>query len=607
MENSRAVKTILVTMGAVLVLSLCAQGFLSTQKAYAWDNVSTHPVINEFAFNNFVGQWMPYDPYLKNANLQGGLATGLAWDPTDGTSWFSATAKTPVKRQKNIQEWLISGGFSADEPEFPMSLVHFYDPVRMPHYLTDTINDLPAGVGTWNNPNTDAYQWAFESTDNVFSFANGETYFQSALASRDSSDINYGKAWRSVGETMHLISDMTVPAHVRNDAHIPWGNLYDPMEYFADSGDVQAYGTGYPATSDFGSYNTAYTTDKDIRTLFKEVATWTNQSFFSRDTVPQYNSNTTPNGKLAYPSPKVTINPTATEYYTTNFDGNKNFPLARAAITGLIWKTPYLVVDQTVFDAQRKVLIPTAIKASAAVMDAFLPRFQVIIDKVEPDTKIKGNYVISAHIKQIPTREWPHDLIIRNGAHIVVNGVDTVVTTDTNLDNKDTLNTIKISLPAKEGNSVSANYVLGGYEVYSDNYKISASSTVPVATPSSKPAPTTKPTAAPAVGVVLESASTLSVMPSMNGGSIITLYTNTRMVNPGKPAEFSFTVNGKPGTFTGAQLREYEFGVHGIELSTDMDIPYGAANVTVSYSGNDAVAEDGSRLASFSNHLVITK
>lgn len=197
-----------------------------------------------------------------------------------------------------------------------MSLDHFYDSIRDPSHLTDLINDLPTGIGKWYNPETDAYQWAFESTANPYSFPNGEQYYQMALASKDPKTVDYGKAWRSVGETMHLISDMTIPAHVRNDAHVPYGNLYDPLEYFTDVSDVTLYGTGFAATSDFGSYNTAYSKDKDIRSLFKEEATWTNNNFFSRDTVPQYQSDVSPNGKPAYSSPAVNIDPAFTGYIT---------------------------------------------------------------------------------------------------------------------------------------------------------------------------------------------------------------------------------------------------------------------------------------------------
>lgn len=489
MEDIRAIRIAVIS---ILLLLLCTQG------AYAWNNIGVHPGINEYAYNGFIGQYMRSDPYLKQSSLDGGLTTGEAWDPQDSTSSFDR--KTAI-RKKSIKNWLVEGGFSADEPEVPMSLVHFYDPLRDPHYLTDWVNNLPDNIPWtgYNNPHIDAYQWAFERSDNPYGFSNGKQYYADAMASTDPNTVDYGKAWRSVGETMHLISDMTVPAHVRNDAHIPYLNFYDPLEYFTDSTDVDLYGTGYSATTDFGIYHTAYSSGQDIRDLFKKEATWTNQNFFSRDTVPQYNSGTTPNGKPAYPAPNVNIDPSFTGYYTTTLDGNTSFPLARQAFTGILWKTPYLVVDQNVCNAQRSVLIPTSIKSSEAVLDAFLPRFQVVIDNVVPDTENAGDYVVTAHITHVPTREWPNDLTIRNGAHVVIDSVDNSVTTDTNLDNNDNLNRIRFKAPAIEGSSITVYYDLGGYKISSKPFTVEAQPE-PTAAPTTAqygPTPSAVPTPAP--------------------------------------------------------------------------------------------------------------
>ena len=43
-------------------------------------------------------------------------------------------------------------------------------------------------------------------------------------------------AWRSLGETMHLIADMSVPSHVRNDSHpeLEWTQFITD-KYRADS------------------------------------------------------------------------------------------------------------------------------------------------------------------------------------------------------------------------------------------------------------------------------------------------------------------------------------------------------------------------------------
>lgn len=179
--------------------------------------------------------------------------------------------------------------------------------------------------------------------------------------------------------------------------------------------------------------------------------------------------------------------------------------MARASIAGLIWKMPYLVVDQNVCNAQRSILIPTSIKSSAAVLDAFLPRFKVVVDDAKPDPDHEGNYVVTSHIEHIATREWPNDLIIRNGAHVVVGSKDIAVTVDQNLDNHDNLNKIKLSVPANKDSTIFVYYDLGGYKISSASHKVPAATPTPTIKPSARPAtplPTTstKPGRTPARG-----------------------------------------------------------------------------------------------------------
>ncbi len=149
MENSRAIRAMRIILAAVIVLSPFVLVGAGTERTFGWDNVEGHPFINEFAYNNFVGQWMPSDQYLKQASLDG-TARGESWELRDGTSFVDRI--DPHIRTKSIKDWLMEGGFSADEPELDMSLVHFYDPVREPHYLTDTINEIPLSAGKCITP-----------------------------------------------------------------------------------------------------------------------------------------------------------------------------------------------------------------------------------------------------------------------------------------------------------------------------------------------------------------------------------------------------------------------------------------------------------------------
>ncbi|HEY3273953.1 MAG TPA: hypothetical protein VGJ92_09335 [Methanocella sp.] len=477
MENFRSVKILLAAAAAsAVLLLLCSPG------ALAYNNMNAHPSINGYAYETFVNVYMPYDQYLKTASLDGGKVWGEAWDLEDGGNWHDRM--DPVKREKAIWEWIKDAGFSADEPEMDMALIHFYDPVRTPHYLTDTVNDV-FGEKAYVNPETDAYQWAFTYSGNPYSFEIGKAYYKDALAGIYPDSLNYGKAWRSVGETMHLISDMTIPAHVRNDGHIPYAWLWDPLEYFTGSSHVDGYSFYDPSTS-LGNFHSAYSGETDIRTLFKNEALWTNTKFFSGDTVPRYGKTTMGNGEALYPSPTVTWSPSFEGYITATVDG-RTLKMARQSLTGIIWKEPYLVVDQTVCDDQRSILIPTAIKSSTAVLDAFLPRFKVVLDSVKPDPEDPDYYLVKAHIEHIVTREWPNDLTIRNGAFISIDDIDTPVYIDDNWASDDNLNKIEVSIEAKTGDNVQVYYNLGGYQVCSVKYKIPEVSPTPTPTATEEP------------------------------------------------------------------------------------------------------------------------
>lgn len=109
---------------------------------------------------------------------------------------------------------------------FFSALRHFYDPTNPDEpYLTDHVWDLAdvvlKGVG---DQKMDAKTWALEGparnsyAENFYSWKKGIYYMGIAVKSDETVTKNkyFAEAWRSLGETMHLLADMTVPAHVRN-------------------------------------------------------------------------------------------------------------------------------------------------------------------------------------------------------------------------------------------------------------------------------------------------------------------------------------------------------------------------------------------------------
>ncbi|MDD9303989.1 MAG: hypothetical protein HUK40_17240 [Desulfobacter sp.] len=162
-------------------------------------------------------------------------------------------------KKLTFADWLIEGGFSADEPEIWMGLRHFFDPITG-LYLTDFSHDWTTTIGNetvkrlTGRPEMDARTWALVGPaknnfkPNPWTWEKGIGYMQKALACTDSpgkKDDLYAAAWRCLGETMHLMVDMTVPAHVRNDSHPGiWdkknGLAPDPYEDFANEELIRA-------------------------------------------------------------------------------------------------------------------------------------------------------------------------------------------------------------------------------------------------------------------------------------------------------------------------------------------------------------------------------
>ncbi|MCD1294383.1 hypothetical protein CUJ83_05140 [Methanocella sp. CWC-04] len=502
MENRRTlIKAAYSALFLLLFICVCGQ-------ASAYDNLEVHPDINEAAVDYFNDYILKDDPYLKNAVLSERQCYGYAFDPEYRRSYTEAIGSVPEQLiKKTPADWISYGGFSADEPEGPMAFRHFYDPLNSQPWLTDDeqiyIAVAQEIVPSLKNPQITAVDWAFHSLDikycNEYSFPEAKKDFKLAMENGEAYNEYYGMAWRGVGETMHLMADMTVPSHVRNDGHLPYINpdLYETKVKAIDVEVNKDY-----AYSEALNYKCTYQGQNTLNSLMKDTALWTNRNFFSLDTVEQYGTGVYSDGKAAHPSPALTMTPSSDGYFYYKPEGFEfkygEYKLARDSVLTryMVIKKPLAVMDYRVVLDQEELLIPTAIRSSASVLDAFLPRFQVIIDDVSEDTENPGYYIMKSHVKHIKTQEWQTAPLIGNGAHVVINGVDYVYKPRSG----EYLNTLDVSLKAKPGDTVQVYYDLGGYIVYSDVYTIPgfvATPTIkPTATPTIKPSVTPTPTPA---------------------------------------------------------------------------------------------------------------
>jgi hypothetical protein len=486
----------------------------------AWNNADAHMEINSLAFESFTLDKMTKDPTFLNACLCGSDTLGSAWDKSDGTQQLIQKYSPGQNiKQKPMKQWIVQGGFSADEPEGPMALRHFYDPTKNSgeSWLTDSqflTNFLSRFSSTIHNPKIDAKTWALDfgdrgdegattaerlSLSQDYSWYDAKKYFIMALASDSDYNMYYGMSWRGVGETMHMVSDMTVPAHVRNDGHAalgaygPFGLIGpktlilgtrlaffdpDPIEFFTDDADVIKYSKGSPSSG--------ILYDKPIDTLMDSLAIWTNRNFVSKDTIPIPGQSKMANGDPVYRSPKLTGGKVDNGYIWHDVDGSPTRMVRMKNIYTLgIWKTDEYTheIDDAVKYSQNAILVPTAIKASTTVLDRFLPRFEATM-KVTQKTSGSPTYTMSGSLKfNDKYNEWGPMLQeklgstkfkVNNGAYVIVNGQRTKISKRANGDYTE----FTTDFSAEPGDIVSLEYDFGGYIIEATPYTIPGSKTV---------------------------------------------------------------------------------------------------------------------------------
>ncbi len=462
----------------------------------AYGNIEAHPIINRCAIDYFEKSIAPYDPLLKNTSIrEEGNVAGYAWDYTGGDSRVRIGGRDSISKPKDkpLVDWIVDGGFSADEPEYTMALVHFFDP-KNPNqpYLTDQQFLVKFGELCWDgqliNPEISAVDWAFDRDLGSgyyiqdYSWNDGLRYYREALASPSCCNEKYGQAWRAVGETMHLVSDMTVPAHVRNDGHV-WS---DPYEDSVGAWEVTHYKNGPFLNLD---YDHGTLQDVMIR-----IATKVNEEFYSADTTPTgyrvsgSDSYSYTPGRYSQPSLKgLTADADGYYYYPTDRKLAREVlttfkPTSPPKYTYTVTNEPLVLVygynlDEKVLTDQRRVLIPTAIRASAEVLDRFLPRFEatLLIDKTDPDNP-NSPYFVDSTLMQVRTNPdaWSgyDDLIVRNGAYIawIPPGSDKVKYSEAMLLGPD--NRYNNIMTFEPGTKVYMYYDLGGYVIKSNEVEI---------------------------------------------------------------------------------------------------------------------------------------
>lgn len=445
----------------LLCCTLATQAYDNDSRDTAGNNLfkgGPHRTINDLALIRWSDSRT--DPLLKRYQLT--TDTELQ-GPTIIDSGLEQV--TTADRAGTFRWWLDEGGFTADEPELYNSFRHFYDPKSLGgvSYLTDHLDELNyvyraliftsklghavgAIAGTDVNPRVNARDWAISGEANNGFGANqycwnkGIAYMKAAFVETNGKQKQrlFAQAWRSLGETMHLIGDMSCVPHVRNDSHpgkaigcTYFGNndpnqgylKNDPYELLCNETLVRASAGGSvdPAAKDLidGA--------KTLPEIFDAVATYTQEHFFSADTIAgTYVKNpgtptqqevtvTSANGRHAYPFPvlRSCTFDKATGYLVKTVNGRPVRMCHELWMSSIGWGDPAKQGPQVTVDCvkdQAAILVPVAIYANARLLDLFMPRVDVQITGVDAQAN-----TLAGTITHQPGGFYPDKLVYTQG------------------------------------------------------------------------------------------------------------------------------------------------------------------------------------------------
>jgi hypothetical protein len=205
---------------------------------YAFENVKTHPAMTERAAITST-----IDNYLKNQiGLNDGINTELFYD-------FSFEIKSRIERAewdggkttRTLLEWLKVGSAIEDTDLYPVKprrpRHHFYDPYR--NTGLNNRDDNPNFHGgpevAMNFKGGSALMWAvngtapYAPTSNEQAWHNARTDLYSSLTEnlKDDREKYLAMTFLDLGCVLHMLEDMGVPAHTRNDFLFAHYRKYD--------------------------------------------------------------------------------------------------------------------------------------------------------------------------------------------------------------------------------------------------------------------------------------------------------------------------------------------------------------------------------------------
>lgn len=415
MKLKKAYRIILAALLGLILQENYADGF---------DNIETHPKITKSAIeysllNNYL---------IHQLDFKDGIAT-----------------KIPSDTQKTIRFWLEEGSKLEDIPNCRASN-HFHNPLRL--WSEAAMSDQPLWLDviclgwkpwysnvTWATGYLSPAGTPISRDSQEMGWDNAREYYYLALTSTFNTDREayFAKTFQAMGQVLHLLEDMAVPAHVRNDfaSHLTFNGITDmnPINWFGNPFEFyvkthpEVIASANPVFSSFVNprltdfWDTDQYTGQDPSTLISlslGIAEFTNSNYFSDDTIP--NNNPTSEHTFLFPQVNSTNTQICEDYepgttdirkYISRKDRGATCSPASEMRTADHFATPsllnedYLItndniptlklwLDDNVHNTYANDLLPRAVGYSAGLLDYF---FRGKIDFVA-DSNTPGSYVI---------------------------------------------------------------------------------------------------------------------------------------------------------------------------------------------------------------------
>ncbi len=240
--------------------------------------------------------------------------------------------------------WIKQGTIDEDNPT--RWLNHFYDPVY--------------NHGIWfGKQQLSAKEW-YNNPSAQKNFSLGDYTWGRALA--ELKDGNEKEAFKGLGHLIHLLSDMTVPAHTRNDIHV----VGDSYEQFLK----------YNWRLVNGKLENSFQSVSDLDKLFDDLSKLSNRGFYSDDTI---------NNKK-YILPNLNSEILLDDYFFAK-NGDCNYKLVHRKVSLVTEKIIYELNDEVLSDYSF-CLLPRAISYSAGVIKLFFDEIEKGVKYDVPKTKI---------------------------------------------------------------------------------------------------------------------------------------------------------------------------------------------------------------------------